>query len=91
MDEKITVRFPSNHSVFDYPAGQRSSKIRELVDLSMRLESLLRSIDSRLSRIESMVTETSAGIKTGKETKHQPINNVGEKKVVIDIDAFTDI
>lgn len=86
MDEKISVRFPANHPVLNYPVGKRSQRVRELVDTALRLEGILCSIDSRMARIEGILI-------TGPVTpKEQPPENNDEKKpVVFDIEAFTEI
>lgn len=86
MDEKLTVRFPAGHPVLKYPPGQRSQRVRELVDAALRLETILSSIDNRLARMESMLL-TGGGMseKTPEETRN------AEKMVVFDIEAFTEI
>ena len=91
MFEKLTVRFPSEHPIFKYPSGQRSLRVRELVDFSLRLESILGSIDSRLARIEGMVIGSGTKIDKIPEQYNGDGDKGEEKRVMFDINAFTEI
>lgn len=86
MDEKISVRFPANHPVLNCAPGKRSQRVRELVDMALRLEGILYSLDSRMARIEDILV---AGPVTA--GRPAPENNDEKKPVVFDIEAFTEI
>lgn len=86
MDERLSVRFPENHPILDYPSGKRSQRVRELVDLALRLESILSSIDSRMARIENILVSG-----PGTAAPSYPEKNDEKKTVVFDVDAFTEI
>ena len=50
-EKRITVTFPAGHPVWIYPPGQRATRIREWVDLALRLEEHLMSIEEKLDAL----------------------------------------
>lgn len=44
----MSVPFPPNHPVWDYPEGQRAAKVRDWVDIATKLEAELRRIRDEL-------------------------------------------
>ncbi|HHW44994.1 MAG TPA: hypothetical protein GXX25_14535, partial [Desulfotomaculum sp.] len=51
---RLELRLPVNHPVWLYPPGQRTARIREWIDLALRLE-------ERLARIEEKLDALAAG------------------------------
>lgn len=50
---RVSVSFPDDHQVWKYPKGQQSAKIRELVDMALRLDDELRGIKQELQLIRN--------------------------------------
>lgn len=57
-DKRIAVSFPPDHEIWNYPEGQRASRVRELVDIALKMESKFAALDERLSRIEELLKES---------------------------------
>lgn len=61
---KITIRFPEDHPVWSYPAGKRSTVLREQVDINImhkkvneclqRVTAMEAKLDKILDKIESV-------------------------------------
>lgn len=50
---RLEVRLPPDHPVFRFPPGKRSERVRELIDLGLRLEERLSSIERKLDALLS--------------------------------------
>lgn len=93
MSGFVGVRFPDNHPIMDYPKGQRSFRVRELVDMGLEIKDTLISIsvnlkmiNERLAHIES--ESKSSGVVKFNLADNQPSDN---HHIKVDLDAFSDL
>lgn len=93
MSGSVGVRFPENHPIMSYPKGQRSWRVRELVDMGLAIKDTLFSINEhlkllseRLSQIECKLE--SSGVTKFEVTKNQLSDN---SQVKVDLEAFSDL
>lgn len=93
----ISVRFPDNHPIFAHPIRQRGNKIRELVDIALKIENLSKKfecLDEILKRLVKIESILSGGIVVNQKPQNTEENQILEKtksKVLIDVDAFANI
>lgn len=92
-DKPFSIRLPSDHPLWNYPPGQRSQKTREAIDLGLNLAGVLNEIkvlvtalDSRLDRLEKMMTTGAIAAQNEK-----PEEDVSVSIENFDIDAFTEL
>ena len=90
---KISVRFPDDHPIKDTLTGQRSERIRELVEMGLKMEQRNDEVLLQLEEIKRILERVhiepaaSATNYTSEEKVTQNKNN----KITFDFDAFSDI
>ncbi|MDA8334237.1 MAG: hypothetical protein M0Z41_04450 [Peptococcaceae bacterium] len=92
----LSIRVPKEHPLWNLPAGQRSTKVREALDLGLNLMLILEEIrdrlvmmDSRLQRLETgsgpaAGCSLASGPETGKDV-------IATTEATFDLAGFSDI
>ncbi|MDA8336541.1 MAG: hypothetical protein M0Z41_16385 [Peptococcaceae bacterium] len=92
----LSIRIPKEHPLWNLPAGQRSAKVREALDLSLNLVLLLGEIRDQLNKIENRLQclELGSGTPTENEFGHGPEMRkevLATAEATFDLAGFSDI
>jgi acyl transferase domain-containing protein len=60
--KRLDLWLPDDHPVWSFPKGQRSERVRELLDLALRLEKGFRLMEERLARLEARLGRLEEGM-----------------------------
>ncbi|OAT83485.1 hypothetical protein [Desulfotomaculum copahuensis] len=72
-EKRLTVAFPAGHPVWSYPSGQRAARVREWIDLALRLEEHMARIEEKLDALTAAgVTVPSPAPKDPEKQKAKP-------------------
>ena len=59
---RLDLTLPEDHPVWLYPRGQRSDRVRELLDSALRLERGFSLMEERLARLEARLGRLEEGL-----------------------------
>ena len=88
----ITVRFPDDHPINDTLKGKRSDRIRELVDIGLKVEHRNEEILLQLEEIKGILERVNIEPATvNNYTLDKKDTDKELNKIKFDLDAFTEL